>query len=158
MIIALQRLLSVPESTAGSRLIKGVAMAHYRAYLIGRDGHYIKAVDLNCNDDDAAMKRAARMVDGHDVELWEHARRIAKFNGKKECPISGLNNFTSQRLIEIEGAPWTTTIAEWSWKRTSNSPIDSPRSAIIHALRSVILCKFPLHRLVQGLIGIIHVG
>ena len=59
-------------------------MAHYRAYLIGYDGHHIKAVDLNCTDDDDARKRAEQMVDGHNVELWEHARRIAKFEGKPE--------------------------------------------------------------------------
>jgi hypothetical protein len=59
-------------------------MTHYRAYLIGRDSHVIKAVDLICDDDDAAKKRAERMVDGHDVELWQHARRIAKFEGKQK--------------------------------------------------------------------------
>jgi hypothetical protein len=59
-------------------------MAHYRAYLVGRDGHHIKAVDLNCTDDAAAMKRAEQMVDGHNVELWQHARRIARFDGKGE--------------------------------------------------------------------------
>ena len=52
-------------------------MAHYRAYLVGQDS---KAVDLDCEDDDAAIKRAQKMVDGHDVELWQHARRIAKFD------------------------------------------------------------------------------
>jgi hypothetical protein len=50
-------------------------MAHYRAYLIDRDSHHIKAVDLNCTDGDDAMKRAEQMVDGHNVELWEHARQ-----------------------------------------------------------------------------------
>jgi len=59
-------------------------MAHYRAYLIGRDGHSIRAIDLNCTDDDDARKHAEQMVDGHNVELWEHARRIAKFEGKPE--------------------------------------------------------------------------
>ena len=59
-------------------------MTHYRAYLIGRDSYVIKAVDLICDDDDAAKKRAERMVDGHDVELWQHARRIAKFEGKQK--------------------------------------------------------------------------
>ncbi len=54
-------------------------MTHYRAYLIGQDSYVIKAVDLNCQDDDAAMKRAQHMVDGHDVELWQDTRRIAKF-------------------------------------------------------------------------------
>jgi len=59
-------------------------MTHYRAYLMGRDSHVIKVVDLICDDDDAAKKRAERMVDGHDVELWQHARRIAKFEGKRK--------------------------------------------------------------------------
>jgi hypothetical protein len=59
-------------------------MAPYRAYLIDRDGHHIQAVDINCTDDDDARKRAEQMVNGHDVELWEHARRIARFYGKRE--------------------------------------------------------------------------
>ena len=54
-------------------------MAHYRAYLVGQDSYFIKAIDLDCEDDDAAMKRAQKMVDGHNVELWQHDRRIAKF-------------------------------------------------------------------------------
>ena len=88
-IIVPSRQLSVTESAAGSRLIKGVSvMAHYRAYIIGSDGHSIKAVDLNCTDDDAARKRAKQMVDGHNVELWEHARRIARFASKQELPFS----------------------------------------------------------------------
>jgi hypothetical protein len=57
---------------------------YYQTYLIGRDGHYIKAVDLTRADDDAAKKRALKMVDGHDVELWHYARRIAKFSGERE--------------------------------------------------------------------------
>ena len=59
-------------------------MTYYQAYLIDRDGRYIKAVDLTCADDETAKKRALKMVDGHDVELWRHARRIAKFNGERE--------------------------------------------------------------------------
>jgi hypothetical protein len=55
-------------------------MTYYRAYLIGRDGHFMKAVDLVCDDDDGAKKCARQMVDGHDVELWEHDRRVAKFD------------------------------------------------------------------------------
>ena len=59
-------------------------MSHYRAYLIAPDGHHIKAVDIECVDDDAAKKRAEQMADGTNVELWEHARRIAKFGSKSE--------------------------------------------------------------------------
>ena len=59
-------------------------MSHYRAYLVACNGHHIKAVDLECVDDDAAKKRAAQMADGTNVELWEHARRIAKFDCRSE--------------------------------------------------------------------------
>ena len=59
-------------------------MSTYRAYLIARNGHHIKAVDLECVDDNAAKKRAEQMADGTNVELWEHARRIAKFDSKSE--------------------------------------------------------------------------
>jgi hypothetical protein len=59
-------------------------MSHYRAYLIAPDGHHIKAVDIECADDDAAKKRAEQMADGTDVELWEHARRIVRFDSKSE--------------------------------------------------------------------------
>jgi hypothetical protein len=38
-------------------------MSHYKAYLIARDGHHIKAVDLECVDDDAAKKRAEQMTE-----------------------------------------------------------------------------------------------
>ena len=50
-------------------------MSLYRAYLIAPSGHHIKAVDIECLDDDAAKKRAEQMADGSNVELWEHARQ-----------------------------------------------------------------------------------
>lgn len=57
-------------------------MAHYRACFIGRDGHFMKAIDLIYDDDDGARKHARKMVDGHHVELWQHNRRIEKFDGR----------------------------------------------------------------------------
>jgi hypothetical protein len=54
-----------------------------QAYLVGRDGYCIKTIDVICADDEAAKKRALKMVDGHDVELWHHERKIAKFKGDR---------------------------------------------------------------------------
>ena len=42
-------------------------MSHYRAYIIGQDGHFIKSVILDCDNDDAAIESAKQLVDGHDV-------------------------------------------------------------------------------------------
>jgi hypothetical protein len=59
-------------------------VAHYRAYVIGQDGHFIKSVILDCDNDDAAIESARQLVDGHDVELWQLDRQIAKFDRKPE--------------------------------------------------------------------------
>jgi hypothetical protein len=58
-------------------------MPHYRAYIIGRDGRFEKAIDLDCANDEAAEESAKQLVDGHDVELWQRDRRIAKFDAKE---------------------------------------------------------------------------
>jgi hypothetical protein len=59
-------------------------MQHYRVYIIGQDGHFIRSIDLNCADDSAAIESAKQLIDGHDLELWQRDRRIARFDGKPE--------------------------------------------------------------------------
>jgi hypothetical protein len=57
-------------------------MPDYRAYVIGTDGHFFSSVTLECIDDSEAMEKAKQLVDGHDVELWQRDRKIAKFPHK----------------------------------------------------------------------------
>jgi hypothetical protein len=59
-------------------------MPDYRAYLIGSDGHFYKSIVLDAPDDAAAVISARQLVDGHDVELWQRDRKIAKFEQKKK--------------------------------------------------------------------------
>jgi hypothetical protein len=61
-------------------------MPYYRAYIIGRDGHFQKAVDLDCADDKAATEYAKQLVDGHDVELWQRDRKVAKLPAQAVTP------------------------------------------------------------------------
>jgi hypothetical protein len=58
-------------------------MPNYRAYVVGADGHFYKSVALDAPDDAAATTTAKQLVDGHDVELWQRDRTIAKFERKK---------------------------------------------------------------------------
>ena len=58
-------------------------MQEYRAYSIGPDGHIFQRTDLVCADDEAAKESAKRLVDGHDVELWQLDRKIAMFTHKQ---------------------------------------------------------------------------
>jgi hypothetical protein len=59
-------------------------MPEYRAYFIGLDGHFIKAVELDYSDDSSAAEAAQQLVDGHIVELWSLDRKIAQFDRKPE--------------------------------------------------------------------------
>jgi hypothetical protein len=54
------------------------AMAEYRAYLIGSDDHFCDAVPLVCTDDTEAIEKAKQLVNGHDVELWQCDRMVAR--------------------------------------------------------------------------------
>jgi hypothetical protein len=55
------------------------AMRDYRAFILGPDGHVIDRTDMFCANDEAAKKRAKQLVNGHDVELWHHDRKLAEF-------------------------------------------------------------------------------
>ena len=39
----------------------------------------VERVELVFADDEAAKEQAKSLADGHDVELWQKARRIAEF-------------------------------------------------------------------------------
>ena len=54
-------------------------MPDYRAFLIGPDGRIQSRIELICIDNDDAQEHAKRLVDGHDVELWQFDRKIATF-------------------------------------------------------------------------------
>jgi hypothetical protein len=54
-------------------------LQHYRAYIMGWDGHILSMVELHCANDEAAKERARQLVDGHDVELWQLGRKISDF-------------------------------------------------------------------------------
>jgi hypothetical protein len=55
-------------------------MSDYRVYVIGSDGHFMRAIQLDCQDDNAAIESAKQFIDGHDIELWQRDRRIARFD------------------------------------------------------------------------------
>jgi hypothetical protein len=54
-------------------------MQHYRAYIMGHDGHILRPVELFCKDDEDAKEQARQLVDGYDVELWQLDRKISTF-------------------------------------------------------------------------------
>jgi len=59
-------------------------MAEYRAFIIGIDGRFLRAIELVCPDDDSAKEHARQLVVGHDVELWQGDRKITAFRPAKD--------------------------------------------------------------------------
>ncbi|WP_424631435.1 hypothetical protein [Bradyrhizobium sp. SYSU BS000235] len=64
--------------------IRELIVQEYRAYFIGHDGHFIKAADLLCPDDEDAIKTAKQLIDGLSIELWQGGRQVAKFDANGE--------------------------------------------------------------------------
>ena len=62
-------------------------MPDYRAYVIDTDGHFYSALQLECADDPEAMEKTKQLVDGHDVELWQRARKIARFDRQPKIQL-----------------------------------------------------------------------
>ena len=58
-------------------------MIGYRVYFKDSDGHIIRRIDLTCQDDEIAKQQAQKLVDGHDVELWQLHRKICEFKAKE---------------------------------------------------------------------------
>ena len=66
-------------------------MSHFRAYVVSRDGHFMKSLVLDCADDRAAVESAKQLVDDHDIELWQRDRMIARFPRKQGFQSSELS-------------------------------------------------------------------
>jgi hypothetical protein len=58
----------------------GWKMAIYRAYIVGQHSQFIRAVEMDCDNDSAAIESAKHLIGGHDVELWQMDRAVARFD------------------------------------------------------------------------------
>jgi hypothetical protein len=59
-------------------------MSVYRALIVGRHDRAIGVVQIYCTDDDSAITSARKLVDGHDVELWQVDRPVARFDARSK--------------------------------------------------------------------------
>jgi hypothetical protein len=72
-------------------------MREYRAYILRADGHrFVKVKEFSSNqpDDAAAISAAKKLIDDHDVELWDRGRLIARFSSSGEVVSPALAPFT----------------------------------------------------------------
>jgi hypothetical protein len=58
-------------------------MADYRLYHLDISGHLAGPPDgLTCENDQTAIERAGRLLDGHDLELWQRDRLVIRLHSK----------------------------------------------------------------------------
>jgi hypothetical protein len=76
------RVLQIPKR--GVRVTRNPKIPVYRAYIVGLHDRSIGVVQMDCINDDTAIKSAARLVDNHDVELWQMDRPIARFDARSK--------------------------------------------------------------------------
>jgi hypothetical protein len=55
-------------------------MAEYRVYVVGHDEHFIGFKAFDCADDAEAIEKARRLIDGHDLELWNGPRFVIRLD------------------------------------------------------------------------------
>jgi len=71
-------------------------MSDYRVYIIGADGQVVRAIQLNCRDDNAAIESAKQFINGHDIELWQRDRRVARFDDRPKDTMGWLRGELGQ--------------------------------------------------------------
>lgn len=59
-------------------------MFEYRAYFLDEDDHFVAVQDLNCPDDAVAIAEAEKLLDRHDIELWQLSRMVARLSHKRK--------------------------------------------------------------------------
>jgi hypothetical protein len=82
-------------------LVVGLTASHhvpeYRAYIIGQDGHFYRAVNLDCADDADASEAAKKLADGNSVELWQRDRMLRSSSTRQKAKSSPTRRFRSSR-------------------------------------------------------------
>jgi hypothetical protein len=68
------------------------------------DGIFFKSVVLDAPDDMAAIAVAQQLVDGHDVELWQLDRKIAKFEHKQASRCAELSDTGAEAIDRVKQA------------------------------------------------------
>ena len=51
---------------------------------MGDDEHFVGSEPMICRDDTEAIAKAKRLVDGHDVELWNGDRLVTRLSHEKK--------------------------------------------------------------------------
>jgi len=72
-------------------------MPDYRAYILGGEGYrFLRVADFSRDhaDDATALLAAKQLIDGHDVELWDGGRLVARLDHRSGNACSNFSWLT----------------------------------------------------------------
>ena len=62
----------------------GVSVANYRFYVLDKDGHVrVPPQVFECPDDEAAVDKAAQLLNEQVIEVWDHSRLVVRLEPDK---------------------------------------------------------------------------
>jgi hypothetical protein len=64
-------------------------MANYRIYVLDKDDHVREPPQVvECPDDEAAVEKAAQLLNGRAIEIWDHSRRVVRLEPTDKRQVS----------------------------------------------------------------------
>lgn len=58
-------------------------MPYYRMYRVDADGHILGPAQIvSCDSDEEIIRKATAEANGVDLEVWEHARLVARIKSR----------------------------------------------------------------------------
>jgi hypothetical protein len=77
-------------------------MLDYRAYILNIDGHrFLKSSRFPSEfpDDTAALEAARCLVAGYEIEVWQHARMVARFDQRLQATTVDRQEVASLQMV-----------------------------------------------------------
>src|SRR5260370_1303882 len=50
------------------------------SHTLPNNGDFVSVIELDCPNDNEAIESARQFINGHDIELWQEDRKIAKLD------------------------------------------------------------------------------
>jgi hypothetical protein len=129
-----------------------MSITQYRAYHVGKDDHFKSAFDLECADDEKAIKLAKQLADECDVELWQGTRKVdvSKSAGPIKAPCPAPSTSVANQL---SGFLWIVYVAKL-FSNGSKPPVRSFRKRVTFLSRYLTCAEFA-PRIPQKLAGLL---
>ena len=108
------------------------------ADLIGIDGRISQRVPIVCDDDEEAKRRTKQMVDGHAIELWQQARKVATYE-----PVAPMDGKVVSDFLSGGGEMGALTRG-FDWSRTPLGPPEAWPQSLRVTVRLVLTSRHPM--------------